>query len=185
MQDRPTFGAAREQPSARPASRLQSSQRPINVPMPNPAKPPKRAMDEDSSRIPSVKPGVVQQTDGKRRKTDEELEQPVRPTMAPPIRQSGVRKVCSLDSSNRQLLIVVGYHEAARLWKWILDHAGSAWSGSLDVQKSVSWSSTVPGTTWSAPRSSPRSLEICQWKDSICGTTSQPSTCPTRSLLHA
>lgn len=132
MQDRPTY-AQREQPSARPASRLQSSQRPINVPMPNPAKPPKRAMDEDSSRIASVKPGVVQQADGKRRKTDEEIEQPVRPTMAPPIRQSGVRKVCTFDPSNRQLLIVVGHYQTARLWQWILDHATAARPGPLDV----------------------------------------------------
>ncbi|WEW62009.1 hypothetical protein PRK78_007509 [Emydomyces testavorans] len=71
--------------AARPASRLHSVQ-PASRPQPiiNPAKPPKRANEEEA----------VQTTSSKRRKTDEEVavEPPTRPTMAPPIRQSSVRK---------------------------------------------------------------------------------------------
>ncbi|KAL1957564.1 hypothetical protein VTO42DRAFT_5791 [Malbranchea cinnamomea] len=109
-QDRPAAITSQrnEQSAVRPPSRLNGAQRPINVPLPNPAKPPKRAVDEEgSSRVASTKPGVVQQSDGKRRKTDEEVAQepPVRPTMAPPIRQSGVRK----DTMKPHVFAASGY----------------------------------------------------------------------------
>ncbi|EDN04994.1 inner centromere protein [Histoplasma capsulatum] len=86
-------------PSTRP-SRLNSTQeqaRTINYPPPNPAKPPKRALEDESSGRPVTgKVGAaIHQVDGKRRKTEDEIasaEPPVRSTMAPPIRQSNVRK---------------------------------------------------------------------------------------------
>ncbi|EEQ87316.1 inner centromere protein [Blastomyces dermatitidis ER-3] len=86
-------------PSTRP-SRLHSIQgqvRPVNYPPPNPAKPPKRALEDESSGRPVTgKVGAaVHQADGKRRKTDDEIaasEPPIRSAMAPPIRQSNVRK---------------------------------------------------------------------------------------------
>ncbi|PGG99829.1 hypothetical protein GX51_06121 [Blastomyces parvus] len=86
-------------PSTRP-SRLNSIQgqvRPVNYPPPNPAKPPKRALEDESSGRPVTgKIGAaVHQADGKRRKTDDEIavaEPPLRSAMAPPIRQSNVRK---------------------------------------------------------------------------------------------
>ncbi|KLJ09250.1 hypothetical protein EMPG_15326 [Blastomyces silverae] len=86
-------------PSTRP-SRLNSIQgqiRPVNYPPPNPAKPPKRALEDESSGRPVTgKVGAaVHQADGKRRKTDDEIavaEPPFRSAMAPPIRQSNVRK---------------------------------------------------------------------------------------------
>ncbi|OJD26210.1 hypothetical protein ACJ73_02409, partial [Blastomyces percursus] len=86
-------------PPTRP-SRLNSIQgqvRPVNYPPPNPAKPPKRALEDDSSGRPVTgKVGAaVHQADGKRRKTDDEIaaaEPPIRSAMAPPIRQSNVRK---------------------------------------------------------------------------------------------
>lgn len=88
--------------ASRPPSRLGSIQpygRPINPPAPNPAKPPKRGMDEDAGHRPAVaKPSNVRPSgEHKRRKTEDEHNpmQPVRPTMAPPIRQSNIRKVCT------------------------------------------------------------------------------------------
>ncbi|OJJ49068.1 hypothetical protein ASPZODRAFT_129445 [Penicilliopsis zonata CBS 506.65] len=85
--------------AARPASRLGSIQpfgRSINTPAPNPAKPPKRALDEEASHrpVPTRASTAYQSNDSKRRKTEDEQPQvpPVRPTMAPPIRQSAIRK---------------------------------------------------------------------------------------------
>ncbi|KAL2009652.1 hypothetical protein VTN00DRAFT_5459 [Thermoascus crustaceus] len=84
---------------ARPASRLGSVQpfsRSINQPPPNPAKPPKRVLEEDTSaRSAASKPSAVYQAaESKRRKTEDEHNPlpPIRPTMAPPIRQSNIRK---------------------------------------------------------------------------------------------
>lgn len=91
--------------ATRPASRLGSTQqyRPINPPAPNPAKPPKRHHDEDTGHRPAVvKPSSVQASgEVKRRKTEDEHNpmQSVRPSMHPPIRQSGARKVCSCTFS--------------------------------------------------------------------------------------
>ena len=92
----PTRG---EGPS-RPASRLNSIQqlgRPISQPQPNPAKPPKRGLEDEATHRPAPrKPSATIQptSDGKRRRTeDAENPMPVRPTMAPPIRQSNIRKV--------------------------------------------------------------------------------------------
>ncbi|KAK2749404.1 hypothetical protein FQN57_006336 [Myotisia sp. PD_48] len=82
----------------RPPSRLNSTQPPnrlYNYPPPNTAKPPKRVHeDQGSVHISNSKAGVLQLSDGKRRKTEEEIsvEQPIRQAMAPPIRQSNVRK---------------------------------------------------------------------------------------------
>ncbi|EEH16744.2 hypothetical protein PABG_06831 [Paracoccidioides brasiliensis Pb03] len=79
---------------------VQGQARPMNYPHPNPAKPPKRVLEDESSGRPVTgKVGAaVHQADGKRRKTDDEsviAEPPVRPAMAPPIRQSNVRKEVS------------------------------------------------------------------------------------------
>ena len=83
--------------TSRPASRLGSTQpygRPLNPPVPNPAKPPKRVMDEEAGFRPAVKKpsNVLPTGEGKRQKTEDEP--PVRPPMAPPIRHSNIRKVC-------------------------------------------------------------------------------------------
>ncbi|RMZ82690.1 hypothetical protein DV738_g1582, partial [Chaetothyriales sp. CBS 135597] len=89
--------------ASRPASRL-GSQQPtvgrslINHPIPtNPAKPPKRPIEEESSRAQAPKYGAAsQQQDSKRRKTDEE-EQGHRPTISgAPIRQSNLSKKPSI-----------------------------------------------------------------------------------------
>lgn len=86
--------------ASRPASRLGSVQpfnRSVNQPQPNPAKPPKRAMDDEPSQRPAPsKPSTIQPSgETKRRRTEEEHNPApsVRPTMAPPIRQSNIRKV--------------------------------------------------------------------------------------------
>ncbi|PGH23616.1 hypothetical protein AJ80_02397 [Polytolypa hystricis UAMH7299] len=82
----------------RPQSRLNSvqpSNRPIVHNPSNASKPIKRVIEDDApARQATVKSGAVHQADGKRRKTDEEIvdQQPTRPTMAPPIRQSNVRR---------------------------------------------------------------------------------------------
>lgn len=83
----------------RPPSRVNPAQplnRHYNQPPSNPAKPSKRVNEaHNTSRAPLTRPGVAQQPDGKRRKTDEEIvaEPPMKHAMAPPIRQSNVRKV--------------------------------------------------------------------------------------------
>ncbi|CEO59734.1 hypothetical protein PMG11_04399 [Penicillium brasilianum] len=81
--------------ATRPASRLGYG-RTINPPPPNPAKPPKRNMDEEAGyRAAVTNPSNAQPSgEAKRRKTEDEHNpmQPVRPTMAPPIRQSNIRK---------------------------------------------------------------------------------------------
>lgn len=78
-------------------------QRSIQV---NPAKPAKRALqmeqdDEHYSRPAAQRnPPSYQQNDAKRRKTDEEEPQEVRRSvMAPPVRQSNIRKVSRIPSS--------------------------------------------------------------------------------------
>lgn len=87
--------------ATRPASRLGYG-RPINPPAPNPAKPPKRNLDEEAGyRAAVTNPSNVQPSgEAKRRKTEDEHNpmQPLRPTMAPPIRQSNIRKVSSKSS---------------------------------------------------------------------------------------
>ncbi|KAF3389252.1 hypothetical protein F1880_004501 [Penicillium rolfsii] len=85
--------------ATRPASRLGYG-RPINPPAPNPAKPPKRNMDEEAGYRAAVpNPSNIQPSgEAKRRKTEDEHNptQPLRPTMAPPIRQSNIRKQPSM-----------------------------------------------------------------------------------------
>ncbi|KAF7165282.1 hypothetical protein CNMCM5623_009504 [Aspergillus felis] len=100
--------------AARPASRLGSIQpfsRTINPPQPNPAKPPKRGLDEEASYRPAaMKSNTVQPSgESKRRKTEDEHNpmSAIRPTMAPPIRQSGIRKVGSRHS--RVTLVVYAH----------------------------------------------------------------------------
>lgn len=65
--------------------------------LPNAAKPAKRVAEDESSQRPGItRIGALSQNDDtKRRRTgDEDLYDPVtRPTMAPPIRQSNIRKV--------------------------------------------------------------------------------------------
>ncbi|KOC17810.1 inner centromere protein [Aspergillus flavus AF70] len=83
--------------AARPASRLGSMQpynRTINPPQPNPAKPPKRGLDDEPGhRSAAPKPGTMQPSgETKRRRTEDEHNPVMRPTMAPPIRQSNIRK---------------------------------------------------------------------------------------------
>ena len=89
--------------ASRPPSRLGSVQpyaRPINPPVPNPAKPPKRGPDDEGGhRAVVTKPSNVQPTtEGKRQKTEDEgsLMQPMRGPMAPPVRHSNIRKVINL-----------------------------------------------------------------------------------------
>lgn len=88
---------------ARPPSRLHNlvdQNRPANAYVASAPKPPnKRIFDPeaDNGSIRPVRPqggASYQQNDSKRRKTEEsDLEEfPIRPTMAPPIRQSGIRK---------------------------------------------------------------------------------------------
>ncbi|KAI5291620.1 ubiquitin-protein ligase peroxin 12 [Ascosphaera aggregata] len=121
--EKPVLSVPRgEAPAARPPSRYGGiappvpSSRPSGYPLViNPAKPPKRPLDGEGAPRPAVrKPSVVQQIDGKKRRTDEEMEQqqqqqqqdqslhqqqqqqqsmPVRPTMAPPTRPSQARKM--------------------------------------------------------------------------------------------
>ncbi|PWY94602.1 hypothetical protein BO94DRAFT_531547 [Aspergillus sclerotioniger CBS 115572] len=85
--------------SARPASRLGSIQpfnRSINQPQPNPAKPPKRGLDDETSHRPTAPKTATMQPSGesKRRRTEDEQSRmsSMRPAMAPPIRQSNIRK---------------------------------------------------------------------------------------------
>ncbi|PYH92312.1 hypothetical protein BO71DRAFT_457670 [Aspergillus ellipticus CBS 707.79] len=84
---------------ARPASRLGSIQpfnRSINPPQPNPAKPPKRGLEEETSHRPTAPKTATMQPSGesKRRRTEDEQSRmsSMRPAMAPPIRQSNIRK---------------------------------------------------------------------------------------------
>ncbi|MCJ1473663.1 hypothetical protein MMC13_002314 [Lambiella insularis] len=73
---------------------------PNNFPAPNPAKPPAKRifepdLDDEPIRVVKVPGGQsFQQTETKRRRTEDEdtFEAPVRPTMAPPLRQSNIRK---------------------------------------------------------------------------------------------
>ncbi|KAJ5174231.1 uncharacterized protein N7482_000108 [Penicillium canariense] len=90
----------------RPPSRLGYG-RPINPPAPNPAKPPKRNMDEEAGHRAAVtNPSNVQPSgEAKRRKTEDEHNpmQPIRPTMAPPIRQSNIRKPSTFGQSGSSI----------------------------------------------------------------------------------
>ncbi|KAL4892773.1 hypothetical protein BDV59DRAFT_179727 [Aspergillus ambiguus] len=94
QQEKSASQSTRELP--RPTSRLGSVQpfnRSINPPQPNPAKPPKRGLDEEASRRPATaKPGMMQPSGDKRRRTEDGQNPVTRPTMAPPIRQSSNRK---------------------------------------------------------------------------------------------
>ncbi|GKZ19723.1 hypothetical protein AbraIFM66951_009792 [Aspergillus brasiliensis] len=85
--------------AARPASRLGSIQpfnRSINQPQPNPAKPPKRGLDDEANHRPTTSKTATMQPSGetKRRRTEDEQSRmsSMRPAMAPPIRQSNIRK---------------------------------------------------------------------------------------------
>ncbi|OJI91246.1 hypothetical protein ASPTUDRAFT_52937 [Aspergillus tubingensis CBS 134.48] len=85
--------------AARPASRLGSIQpfnRSINQPQPNPAKPPKRGLDDEANHRPTAPKSATMQPSGetKRRRTEDEQSRmsSMRPAMAPPIRQSNIRK---------------------------------------------------------------------------------------------
>ena len=77
----------------------QDFNRPTNQPPINPARPIKRVFDpetDDEPFRPVRTQGATpyQQSDAKRRRTeDEEVQVIIRPTMAPPIRQSNIRKV--------------------------------------------------------------------------------------------
>jgi Inner centromere protein, ARK binding region len=95
--------AAESAAAARPPSRLGNQpvgRALINHPLPtNPAKPPKRPLEEENARPQAPKYGAAsQQQDAKRRRTDEEVAaEPVRPTMSgAPIRQSNLGKKPSI-----------------------------------------------------------------------------------------
>ena len=94
--------AAEKEAAARPPSRLANQpvgRSLINHPLPtNPAKPPKRPVEEENARPQANKYGAAsQQQDAKRRRTDEEGAEPVRPTMSgAPIRQSNLGKKPSI-----------------------------------------------------------------------------------------
>lgn len=98
-----TASSRHELGAVRPPSRLYATQdynRPGNQPLINPARPIKRVFDpelDDEPFRPVRTQGVppYQQSDAKRRRTEDEDVQEVviRPTMAPPIRQSNIRKV--------------------------------------------------------------------------------------------
>jgi hypothetical protein len=95
---------------ARPMSRMNLVQDPSRPPIQmNPAKPPKRALpadtDEQQARPAAQRnPPSYQQLDAKRRKTNEhddedELVDARRSVMAPPVRQSNIRKVCTVSQA--------------------------------------------------------------------------------------
>ena len=96
---------------ARPPSKMHTIQdfgkSTINQPAQNPAKPPTKRVFEPENDVEPTRSfraaggPPYQQADSKRRRTeDEELEEvKVRPTMAPPIRQSNIRKVKSVKSN--------------------------------------------------------------------------------------
>ncbi|KAL4780312.1 hypothetical protein BJX76DRAFT_338348 [Aspergillus varians] len=103
----------RETGPPRPASRLGSVfGRTINPPAPNPAKPPKRGLEEEAGHRPATAKSGTTQPSGetKRRRTDdEENHASVRPTMAPPIRQSNIRK----EPAKKPSMYGTGQHSAA------------------------------------------------------------------------
>ncbi|KAL4998467.1 hypothetical protein BDV10DRAFT_72486 [Aspergillus recurvatus] len=102
----------RETGAPRPASRLGSVLgRTINPPAPNPAKPPKRGIEEENHRSAAAKPGAMQPSgETKRRRTDDEQNRAsIRPTMAPPIRQSNIRK----EPAKKPSMYGAGQHSAA------------------------------------------------------------------------
>lgn len=82
---------------------MQEHKQSVNHPLPNPARPPiKRVLESEADELAqnSRLPGgpQYQQTDAKRRRTDDEdvldeQETNVRPTMVPPKRQSNLLKV--------------------------------------------------------------------------------------------
>lgn len=111
--NRPELGGVR------PPSRLHTVQdygRPVNPPPINPARPPvKRVFDpeQENETIQSVRIQTgqsYQQTDAKRRRTDDEDMQDavMRPTMKPPIRQSNIRKVSTGLEAEHSLALTVG-----------------------------------------------------------------------------
>ncbi|KAL4923131.1 uncharacterized protein BDV17DRAFT_18437 [Aspergillus undulatus] len=108
--------AQSSQQPPRPGSRIGSVLgRTINPPAPNPAKPPKRGMDDEASRPTTAKPGAMQPSgETKRRRTDDEQQQQqnrtsMRPAMAPPIRQSNIRK----EPAKKPSMYGAGQHSAA------------------------------------------------------------------------
>ena len=108
--NRPELGGGR------PPSRLNNVQdyprAPNTYPLPNPAKPPAKRLfeaDFEDEPIRAVRTQGVQssqQNEAKRRRTEDEEphEAPVRPTMAPPIRQSNIRRVKYQISMGKQAL---------------------------------------------------------------------------------
>ncbi|KAL4914980.1 hypothetical protein BDW62DRAFT_189452 [Aspergillus aurantiobrunneus] len=111
--EKPAQPSQREPGPPRPASRLGSVLgRTINQPAPNPAKPPKRGLEEETNHRPAAaKPGAIQPSgETKRRRTDdEENHASMRPTMAPPIRQSNIRK----EPAKKPSMYGAGQHSAA------------------------------------------------------------------------
>lgn len=98
-QQQPPVNSRPELGGAKPPSKLHAVQQ-VNKPGPNPAKAPiKRGFEPEvdepvrQSRLPGVQ--QYQANDSKRRRTDDEFsEEPsVRPTMAPPKRQSNLLRV--------------------------------------------------------------------------------------------
>ncbi|KAJ0413951.1 hypothetical protein BJY00DRAFT_47571 [Aspergillus carlsbadensis] len=101
----------RETGAGRPLSRLGSVLGRVNQPAPNPAKPPKRGLEEEANhRAATAKPGTMQPSgETKRRRTDDEQNAAsMRPTMAPPIRQSNILK----EPAKKPSMYGAGQHSA-------------------------------------------------------------------------
>ncbi|KAL2851422.1 hypothetical protein BJX68DRAFT_72276 [Aspergillus pseudodeflectus] len=100
----------RETGAGRPLSRLGSVLGRVQ-PAPNPAKPPKRGLEEEANhRAATAKPGTMQPSgETKRRRTDDEQNAAsMRPTMAPPIRQSNILK----ETAKKPSMYGAGQHSA-------------------------------------------------------------------------
>ncbi|KAL2817990.1 hypothetical protein BDW59DRAFT_129897 [Aspergillus cavernicola] len=110
---KPPQTSQREPAPGRPASRLGSVLgRAINQPVPNPAKPAKRGLEDEANHRPATaKPGAMQPSgETKRRRTeDEQNRASMRPTMAPPIRQSNIRK----EPAKKPSMFAAGQHSVA------------------------------------------------------------------------
>jgi len=175
---------------ARPASRLNLAQdfprAHNNYPAPNPAKPPaKRLFDPDHEDEPPRPTRVqggqsYQQNDTKRRRTEDEetFEAPVRPTMAPPVRQSNIRKVCTafcLDSLESSADQEIGRSQGLDLQQQLHDSTvsgGQSCSWSI-IDEAIRHEPIIPTTCLLQPIfstcKSHRHGEIHEWKDSLCG----------------
>ena len=171
--------------ASRPVSRfntIQDQTRPVPHPPINPAKPPKRPKPEDDNdqKAPQRVGPSYQQTEGKRRRTEEADEEeeiePRHSVKAPPIRHSNMRKV-SLNPRP----IVMNAHSylgcpeiPTRLHK----RSASCRPSSFHVQ--VYCHNATPDAAIQSRRSSQRNGQILVCKDPLC-RSAKPSS---RSLTQ-